>query len=168
MNDLFDLPFEPPEPPAPDPPPPVRAEPVRRVWTVTDLTAAIRDLLETRFTETWVEGELSNCRLWNMGHLYFTIKDANAQIKAVMFRSAMRALRFKPEDGLQVVARGRVSVYDPKGEYQLVCEHMEPQGAGALQVAFEQLKKRLSAEGLFAPERKRSLPALPRKIGIVT
>jgi len=168
MNDLFDLAFEPPEPPAPDPPPPVRAGPVRRVWTVTDLTAAIRDLLETRFTEIWVEGELSNCRLWNTGHLYFTIKDANAQIKAVMFRSAMRALRFKPEDGLQVVARGRVSVYDPKGEYQLVCEHMEPQGAGALQIAFEQLKKRLSAEGLFAPERKRTLPALPRKIGIVT
>jgi exodeoxyribonuclease VII large subunit len=162
MNDLFDLPLEAPEPE------PEQAEPARHVWTVTDLTAAIRDLLETRFTEIWLEGELSNCRLWNTGHLYFTIKDAAAQIKAVMWRSAMRALRFTPEDGLQVVARGRVSVYGPKGEYQLVCEHLEPRGAGALQVAFEQLKKRLSAEGLFAPERKRPLPALPRKIGIVT
>jgi exodeoxyribonuclease VII large subunit len=162
MNDLFDLPLEAPEPePAP-------AEPVRHVWTVTDLTAAIRDSLETRFAEIWLEGELSNCRLWNTGHLYFTIKDGGAQIKAVMWRSAMRGLRFTPEDGLQVLARGRVSVYGPKGEYQLVCEHLEPRGAGALQLAFEQLKKRLSSEGLFAPERKRPLPALPRKIGIVT
>jgi exodeoxyribonuclease VII large subunit len=165
-DDLFDLPFESPEPGA------TRsgaAEPAaRRVWTVSELTAAIRDLLETRFDEIWVEGELSNCRLWNTGHLYFTVRDAGAQIKAVMFRSALRTLRFRPEDGLRVIARGRVSVYDPKGEYQLVCEHLEPQGAGALQVAFEQLKKRLQAEGLFAPERKRALPALPRKIGIVT
>jgi exodeoxyribonuclease VII large subunit len=170
MDDLFDLPFEAPEPePEVEPePPPAEAEPVRHVWTVTDLTAAIRALLETRFTEVWLEGELSNCRLWNTGHLYFTVKDANAQIKAVMWRSAIRALRFKPEDGLRVIARGSVSVYDPKGEYQLVCEHMEPEGVGALQLAFEQLKKRLSAEGLFAQERKRPLPALPRKIGIVT
>jgi exodeoxyribonuclease VII large subunit len=173
MKDLFDLPFEAPEPepePEPEPPPPEppKAQPARRIWTVTDLTAAIRDLLETRFAEVWVEGELSNCRVWNTGHLYFTVKDAGAQIKAVMWRSAMRALRFKPEDGLHVVARGRVSVYDPKGEYQLVCEHMEPQGAGALQLAFEQLKKRLAGEGLFEQARKRPLPALPRKIGIVT
>jgi exodeoxyribonuclease VII large subunit len=173
MKDLFDLPFEAPEPePEPEPEPvpaaPPTAQPVRRVWTVTDLTAAIRNLLETRFAEVWVEGELSNCRPWNTGHLYFTIKDVGAQIKAVMWRSAMRSLRFKPEDGLHVVVRGRVSVYDPKGEYQLVCEHMEPKGAGALQVAFEQLKKRLAAEGLFEQARKRPLPALPRKIGIVT
>lgn len=170
MKDLFDLPFEAPEP-EPDPKrdaEPAPTEPVRRVWSVTDLTAAIRDLLEARFPEVWVEGELSNCRVWNTGHLYFTIKDANAQIKGVMWRSALRALRFKPEDGQHVVARGRVSVYDPKGEYQLVCEHLEPQGAGALQLAFEQLKKRLSAEGLFDGARKRPLPALPRKIGIVT
>jgi exodeoxyribonuclease VII large subunit len=164
MNDLFDLPFEAPAP-EPEPGP---AEPVRRVWTVTDLTAAIRDLLETRFTELWLEGELSNCRLWNTGHLYFTVKDAGAQLRAVMWRSAARALRFAPEDGLRVVARGRISVYDAKGEYQLVCEHLEPLGAGALQVAFEQLKKRLSAEGLFSADRKRPLPALPRKIGVVT
>jgi exodeoxyribonuclease VII large subunit len=170
MKDLFDLPFDAPERRRePDlAPADADAPSVRRVWTVTDLTAAIRDLLETRFSEVWVEGELSNCRLWNTGHLYFTVKDPGAQIKAVMWRSALRTLRFKPEDGLHVVARGRVSVYDPKGEYQLVCEHLEPQGAGALQVAFEQLKKRLSAEGLFDQARKRPLPVLPRKIGVVT
>lgn len=116
----------------------------------------------------WVEGELSNCRPWNTGHLYFTLKDSSAQIKGVIFRSALRYLRFKPEDGLKVVARGRVSVYDPKGEYQLVCEHLEPQGLGALQLAFEQLKARLQAEGLFDAARKRPLPALPRTIGVVT
>jgi exodeoxyribonuclease VII large subunit len=141
----------------------------RRVWTVTSLTAAIRTALESRFGEVWVEGELSNCRLWQQtGHLYFTLKDSGAQVKAVMWRSAVRSLRFRPEDGLLVLARGRLSVYDPKGEYQIVCERMEPQGAGALQLAFEQLKKRLAAEGLFAPERKRPLPALPRAIGVVT
>ena len=164
MSDLFDLPFEAPEP-EPEPAP---VQPARRVWTVSELTAAIRDALETRFAEIWLEGELSNCRLWNTGHLYFTIKDAGAQMRAVMWRPAMRALRFAPEDGLHVVARGRIGVYDVKGEYQLVCEHMEPIGAGALQLAFEQLKKRLSAEGLFAQDRKRPLPALPRKIGVVT
>ncbi len=170
MSDLFDLPFEAPEAePRPEPEPePAQAEPVRRVWTVSELTSAIREMLETRFSEVWLEGELSNCRVWNTGHLYFTIKDAGAQIRAVMWRPAVRALRFAPEDGLHVVARGRVGVYDAKGEYQLVCAHMEPLGAGALQLAFEQLKKRLSAEGLFAPERKRPLPALPRIIGIVT
>ena len=96
------------------------------------------------------------------------LKDSAAQIKAVMFRSSLRYLRFKPQDGLRVVARGRISVYDPKGEYQLVCEHMEPEGLGARQLAFDQLKVRLAAEGLFAPDRKRQLPALPRKIGVVT
>jgi exodeoxyribonuclease VII large subunit len=164
MSDLFDLPFEAPE----SEPEPARPEPARHVWTVSELTAAIRDALETRFAEVWLEGELSNCRIWNTGHLYFTVKDSGAQIRAVMWRTAARALRFAPEDGLHVVARGRVGVYDVKGEYQLVCEHMEPLGAGALQLAFEQLKKRLSAEGLFAQERKRPLPALPRTIGIVT
>ena len=103
----------------------------------------VRDLVEPQFGEVWVEGELSNCRLWNTGHLYFTLKDDASQIKAVIFRSALRYLKFKPADGLRVVARGRVSVYEPKGEYQLVCEHLEPHGLGALQLAFEQLKKRL-------------------------
>ena len=136
--------------------------------TVSELTTAIRTLLEHTFGEVWVEGELSNCRLWNTGHLYFTLKDAAAQLKGVMFRSVVRRLKFRPEDGLQVIARGRISVYEPKGEYQIVCEHLEPHGLGALQLAFEQLKKRLQAEGLFDAQRKRPLPALPRKIGIVT
>jgi exodeoxyribonuclease VII large subunit len=169
MTSLFDLPFEEPPEPEPQPPPPVRT-PVakRRVLSVSELTGRIRTLLEEQFVEISVEGELSNCRVWNTGHLYFTLKDETAQIKGVMFRSALRYLRFKPQDGLRVVARGRVSVYDPKGEYQIVCEHLEPEGLGALQLAFEQLKERLSKEGLFDPRRKRTLPALPRKIGIVT
>jgi len=163
MTSLFDLPFEEPSPqPEPDPPTP------RRVLTVSDLNARIRALLEEQFIEVWVEGELSNCKVWNTGHMYFTLKDSAAQIRGVMFRSALRTLRFKPQDGLRVVARGRVSVYDPKGEYQLVCEHVEPEGLGALQLAFEQLKQRLQAAGLFDPRRKRPLPAWPRKIGIVT
>ncbi|HSK10828.1 MAG TPA: exodeoxyribonuclease VII large subunit, partial [Vicinamibacterales bacterium] len=170
MTGLFDLPFEPPpDPPEAEPPAPKAPEPeARRVWTVTALTAALRDLLETRFADVWVEGEISNCRPWHTGHLYFTLKDAGAQVKAVMFRSAVRALRFKAEDGLRVIVRGRLSVYDPKGEYQIVCEQMEPHGLGALQLAFDQLKKRLQADGLFDQARKRRLPALPRRIGIVT
>ena len=140
----------------------------RIVFTVSDLTANIRGMLENAYSEVWVEAEISNCRLWNTGHLYFTLKDPGAQIKAVMFRSDVRALRFKPEDGLHVIVRGRISVYEPKGEYQIVCERMEPHGLGALQLAFDQLKRRLQAEGLFDAARKRPLPALPRKIGIVT
>ena len=163
MSSLFDLPFEesPDEPVTPQPEP-------RRILTVSELTTKIRTLLEERFFEIWVEGELSNCRVWTSGHMYFTLKDRHAQIKGVMFGSALRLLRFKPQDGLRVVARGRVSVYGPKGEYQLACEHMEPEGLGARQLAFEQLKERLSAAGLFDPQRKRPLPALPRKIGIIT
>jgi exodeoxyribonuclease VII large subunit len=175
MSSLFDLPFEEPEPfdsarGKPDPPAeaPAPAAPVRRVLTVSELTGRIRTLLEEQFFEIWVEGELSNCRVWNTGHMYFTLKDAHAQIKGVMFRSALRLLRFKPEDGLRVVARGRISVYDPKGEYQILCEHLEPEGLGARQLAFDQLKQRLSAAGLFDAARKRPLPALPRKIGVVT
>src|SRR5216110_2807576 len=140
----------------------------RVVFTVTELTVRVRDLLETEFFEVWVEGELSNCRLWNTGHLYFTLKDASSQLRGFMFRSTLRYLKFKPVDGLRVVARGKISVYEPKGEYQLVCEHLEPHGLGARQLAFDQLKKRLQEEGLFDAARKRPLPALPRKIGIVT
>ena len=185
MSDLFDLPFEDEEPEQAgpkDPPDARRPDPLgpadqpglptpvagRRVLTVTELTVRVRDLLEAEFFELWVEGELSNCRLWNTGHLYFTLKDSAAQIRGVIFRSALRYLKFKPADGLRVVARGRVSVYEPKGEYQLVCEHLEPQGLGALQLAFDQLKKRLQEDGLFDASRKRPLPLLPRKIGIVT
>ena len=173
MDSLFDLPFEEPEPePEPAAPAPVAPVPAtlesRRVLSVSELTGRIRTLLEERFVEVWVEGELSNCRVWNTGHMYFTLKDAGAQIKGVMFRVALSYLRFKPTDGLRVVARGRVSVYGPKGEYQIVCEHLEPEGLGALQLAFDQLKERLAREGLFDERRKRPLPALPRKIGVVT
>ena len=180
MSSLFDLPFEEPssaeategkptEAASGNPDELGRQEPeTRRVLSVSELTARIRTLLEEKFFEIWVEGELSNCRVWTSGHMYFTLKDRNAQIKGVMFGSALRLLRFKPADGLRVVARGRVSVYGPKGEYQIACEHMEPEGFGARQLAFEQLKERLSAAGLFDPQRKRALPALPRKIGIVT
>jgi exodeoxyribonuclease VII large subunit len=165
MTPPFDLPFDVPEdPPTPAPEAPQR----RRILTVSQLTAQLRGLLESRFMEIWVEGEISNSRVWNTGHMYFTLKDAGAQIKGVMFRSALRALRFAPHDGLRVVARGHLSVYDPKGEYQIICEHLEPEGLGALQLAFDQLKQRLSEEGLFDAARKRPLPVLPRKIGVVT
>jgi exodeoxyribonuclease VII large subunit len=163
VSSLFDLPFEEPEP-EPATPEPVK----RRIVTVSELTANVREMLESAFPEIWVEGELSNAKVWTTGHLYFTLKDGGAQIKGVMFRSALRYLKFKPEDGMHVVVRARLSVYDPKGEYQLVAEHMEPHGLGALQLAFEQLKKKLSAEGLFEAARKRPLPALPRRIGVVT
>jgi len=164
MANLFDLPFE--EPAEPAPSAPVRMK--RRVLTVSQLTQHVRTILEAEFHEVWVEGELSNCRVWNTGHLYFTLKDSSAQLRGVIFRSALRLLKFKPADGLKVLARGRLSVYEPKGEYQLTCEHLEPQGFGALQLAFDQLKSRLQEEGLFDAARKRPLPALPRKIGVVT
>src|SRR5215211_4184538 len=165
MSGLFDQPFEE-EPPARNeaPPPPAR----RRIVSVAELTAGIRSSLEAGFGELWVEGEISNCRVWNTGHVYFTLKDESAQLKAVMFRSAYRYLKFKVDDGIHVVARGRLSVYEPKGEYQLVCEHLEPEGLGARQLAFEQLKERLAQHGLFDAKRKRPLPPLPRKIGVVT
>ena len=174
MGDLFDQPFEDDEPiEAPAAPPAAAAPaaprvPERKVYSVSELTSGIRGLLETAFGEIWVEGEISNCKIWNSGHMYFTLKDGAAQIKGIMFRASLRYLRFKPADGLHVVARGALSVYEPKGEYQLACEHMEPKGLGALQLAFEQLKKQLQAEGLFERARKRALPALPRRIGIVT
>jgi exodeoxyribonuclease VII large subunit len=164
MSDLFSQPFEDDE--AGRRPAPARVD--RRVHSVSELTSAIRGTLESSFSDLWVEGEISNCRVWNTGHAYFTLKDDTAQIRAVMFRSAVRYLKFALEDGIHVIARGRLGVYEPKGEYQLQCEHMEPRGLGALQLAFEQLKRKLHAEGLFEAARKRPLPALPRKIGIVT
>ena len=163
------LPFDEQDPPKLAPMRPAsEGGPTRTILTVSELNATIRDLLENELPNTWVEGEISNARVWNTGHMYFTLKDSASQIKAVMFRSAVRYLKFKPEDGLKVVARGKISVYDPKGEYQIICEHLEPKGLGALQQAFEQLKKKLQAEGLFDTARKRPLPALPRRIGIVT
>jgi exodeoxyribonuclease VII large subunit len=142
--------------------------PERRVWTVRGLVAAVRTLVEREYSDAWVEGEISNFRAPDSGHLYFTLKDGSAQIRAVMFRSAARLLRFRPTDGMQVMVRGRVTIYEDRGELQIAAEHIEPKGAGGLQVAFEQLKAKLEAEGLFAAERKKTIPTLPARIGIVT
>ena len=142
--------------------------PERRIWSVRDLIASVRTQLEREFTDAWVEGEISNFRAHPSGHLYFTLKDQSAQIRVVMFRSSARLLRFKPADGMQVIARGRVTIYEDRGELQISAEYLEPKGAGALQVAFEQLKAKLEAEGLFDSARKKAIPALPNRIGIVT
>jgi exodeoxyribonuclease VII large subunit len=142
--------------------------PERRVWKVRDLVAAVRTHVEREYSDAWVEGEISNFRAPDSGHLYFTLKDGDAQIRAVMFRSSARLLRFRPTDGLQVVVRGRVTVYEDRGELQISAEYIEPKGAGSLQLAFEQLKAKLEAEGLFASTRKKPLPTLPARIGIVT
>ena len=140
----------------------------RPILTVSQLTAEIKSLLEKNFEHLWVEGEISNLRIPSSGHFYCTLKDASAQIRAVMFRMQNRLLKFQPEDGLQVVGYGRLTVYEPRGEYQLVLDHLEPKGLGALQLAFEQLKEKLAREGLFDPARKKPLPFLPQKIGIIT
>jgi exodeoxyribonuclease VII large subunit len=142
--------------------------PDRRVWIVRELVAAIRTHLERECGGRWVEGEISNFRAHDSGHLYFTLKDREAQIKAVMFRSQARLLRFRPENGMHVMLRGRVTVFEKGGDLQLSAEYLEPKGAGALQIAFEQLKAKLEAEGLFEQARKRPLPPLPQCIGIVT
>jgi exodeoxyribonuclease VII large subunit len=142
--------------------------PRRTIWSVTDLTARIRDLLAGEFTDVFVEGEVSNAHAAQSGHLYFTLKDNHAQIRCVCFRAQLARLKFRPEDGLHVTVRGSISVYESRGEYQFYVEHVEPVGLGALQLAFEQLKKRLDGEGLFDPERKKPLPALPRCVGLVT
>ncbi|MCC7042906.1 MAG: exodeoxyribonuclease VII large subunit [Acidobacteria bacterium] len=157
MSDLFALPFDDDTPHEPQAP-----------WSVSELTAAIRGALEGAFASVAVEGEISNCRQWSSGHLYFTLKDDRAQLRAVMFRTTVRTLKFKPEDGMRVVARGRLGVYDAKGEYQLICDALDPHGLGARQAAFEALKRQLQAEGLFDQARKRPLPTLPRRIGVVT
>src|SRR5437870_6313446 len=136
--------------------------------TVSQLTASIRSELEKRFGSVWVEGEISNFRAHGSGHWYFTLKDEFAQLRAACYRSNNQRIRFRPEDGLQIRARGRVSVYEAKGEYQLIVEALEPVGAGALQLAFEQTKARLLAEGLFATELKRAIPFFPRRVGVVT
>jgi len=142
--------------------------PQRRVWKVRDLVAAVRTHIEREYSDAWVEGEISNFRAPESGHLYFTLKDGNSQIRVVMFRSSARLLRFRPADGLEVVVRGRVTIYEDRGELQISAEYIEPQGAGSLQLAFEQLKAKLEAEGLFAAERKKPIPSLPSRIGIVT
>ena len=140
----------------------------RKIYSVTELNLAIKGLLEKQFPDVWVAGEVSNFRGASSGHLYFTLKDAGAQLRAVCFRNQARYLKFKPQDGISVIARGRLGVYEARGEYQLYVEYLEPAGLGALQLAFEQLKAKLAAEGLFDPARKKPLPVLPRTVGVVT
>jgi exodeoxyribonuclease VII large subunit len=140
----------------------------RRVWSVRALVTDIRQHIETAYTDLWVEGEISNCRPAPSGHIYFTLKDGEAQLPVVLFRRQASLLRFRLADGFAVLVRGRVSVYESRGQLQLIGETVEPRGAGALQLAFEQLKARLLAEGLFDAERKRSLPAFPKCIGVIT
>src|SRR5229473_2089356 len=142
--------------------------PERKIWSVTELTARIRDLLARNFTDIWVQGEISNSHEAQSGHFYFTLKDAKAQVRCVCFKSQVRLFKFHPEDGLHVTLRGSISVYEPRGEYQIYVEHIEPVGLGALQLAFEQLKRKLEAEGLFDTARKKPLPMLPQRIGLVT
>jgi exodeoxyribonuclease VII large subunit len=157
MDDSFDLPFDEPAGRGPSPP-----------LSVSDLTARLKAVVEGAFDRVTVEGEVSNCRRWSSGHIYFTLKDERAQLRAVVFRLTARQLRFALEDGMHVVARGRIGLYEVKGEYQLICDAVEPHGLGALQAAFDQLKRQLQAEGLFDAARKRPLPVLPRRIGVVT
>ena len=140
----------------------------RKPLTVSQLTNSIRIALESRFASVWVEGEISNFKSHSSGHWYFTLKDSNAQLRAKCFRSTNTRIRFRPTDGLHVRARGKLSIYAPRGEYELVVDALDPVGAGALRIAFEQLRDRLNAEGLFAKELKRPLPVFPRRVGIVT
>src|SRR5579863_175310 len=142
--------------------------PQRRVWKVSELTQQIGNLLEGSFPDVWVEGEVSNYRPAQSGHLYFTLKDAQAQIRCICFRDQLRGIKFRPDNGLQVTVRGSLGIYEPRGEYQIYVSHIEPVGLGALQLAFEQLKKKLQEEGLFEHSRKKPLPVLPRCIGVVT
>jgi exodeoxyribonuclease VII large subunit len=143
-------------------------QPEKRIYTVSDLTARIRDLLAKNFTDISVQGEISNCRSATSGHYYFTLKDERAQVKCVLFKSQTRGMKFRPEDGLKMVVRGSLSVYEGRGEYQIYVETLEPIGRGALQLAFEQLKRQLEADGLFDGARKKPLPLLPNRIGLIT
>ena len=140
----------------------------RTVWQVGDLVSQVRELVENEYGDVWVEGEISNYRPASSGHVYFTLKDAAAQLPIVLFRRQAMLLRFRPEEGLHVLVRGRISVYEQRGQMQLIAETMEPVGAGSLQLAFEQLKARLKSEGLFDADRKKPLPAFPRTVAIVT
>jgi exodeoxyribonuclease VII large subunit len=140
----------------------------RRPLSVSELTAEVRGALESRFSNVWVEGEISNFKAAQSGHWYFTIKDEWSQLRSTCFRGVNGRIRFRPSDGLQVRARGRLTVYEPRGEYELVVEALDPVGAGALRVAFEQMKERLGAEGLFDEELKRPLPLFPHRVGVVT
>jgi len=139
-----------------------------RVYTVSTLTEEIKGLLETHFEFIWVEGEISNFRMPSSGHFYMVLKDENAQVRAVMFRPQARYLKFTPEDGMMILAQGRIGVYQPRGEYQIILDYLEPLGVGALALAFEQLKKKLAAEGLFDEAVKRPLPFLPQRVAVIT
>lgn len=152
------------EPPQPAP----RTPAERKLWSVAELVSTLRGRVEREYADVWVEGEISNCRPAPSGHLYFTLKDGDAQILAVLFRRQASLLPFRPEDGMAVLLKGRVSVFESRGQLQLIGESLEPRGAGALQVAFEQLKAKLKSEGLFEAERKRALPAFPRTVGVIT
>ena len=142
--------------------------PERRIFRVSELNSAVQALFVSEFRSIWVIGEISGCRAASSGHFYFSLKDDHSQIKCVLFKGNARFAKFKPQDGLAVLARGNLEVYEARGEYQLIVELLEPKGAGTLQIAFEQLKKRLGAEGLFDQSRKRALPKLPMRIGIIT
>lgn len=139
-----------------------------KILTVSELNAFIRDILESRFDLVWVEGEISNFRSPSSGHFYFTLKDEKSQIRAVVFRSQNRFLKFTPKDGLKIVARGKITLFEARGEYQIILDYIEPKGWGAMQLAFEELKEKLRKEGLFDTSRKKPLPLLPQKIGIIT
>src|SRR5687768_15365453 len=139
-----------------------------KILTVSELTLLVRDRLEQGFPDLWIEGEVSNLRTPGSGHLYFTLKDETSQIRAILFRTGAQRLRFAVREGVHVIVRGRLTVYEPRGEYQIVLDYLEPKGIGALQVAFEQLKEKLAREGLFDSGRKRPVPLLPRCIGVVT
>jgi exodeoxyribonuclease VII large subunit len=143
-------------------------QPTRQILTVSELTAKIRDLLAKNFMDILVQGEISNCREAQSGHIYFTLKDDRAQVRCVFFKQQQRGIKFRPEDGLHITVRGSISVYEQRGEYQIYVEKIDLVGQGALQLAFEQLKKRLEAEGLFDAKRKKPLPLLPSRIGIIT
>jgi exodeoxyribonuclease VII large subunit len=143
-------------------------EPERRIFRVSELNAAVQRRFEEEFSGIWVAGEISSCKVAASGHYYFSLKDDKSQLRCALFKGAARFVKFKPVDGLAVIARGKLEVYEARGEYQLIVEALEPQGAGALQIAFEQMKKRLAMEGLFDAARKRALPRLPKRIGIVT
>ena len=143
-------------------------EPIRNIYTVSELTANIKTLLEEQFPFVWIVGEISNFRTPLSGHFYFTLKDAESQINAVMFRGHQRQLKFKPEDGMRITGMGRLSVYEPRGTYQIILEYLEPSGIGALQIAYEKLKARLAEDGLFDTEYKKDIPFLPHKIALIT
>ncbi|MFN7932421.1 MAG: exodeoxyribonuclease VII large subunit [Bryobacteraceae bacterium] len=147
---------------------PIQWETPQRHFTVTTLTNAMRDALSADFADIWVAGEISGVKAATSGHVYFTLKDTNAQIRCALFARTARFIRFKPRDGVEVLLRGRIDIYAPRGEYQLLVDAIEPRGIGALQIAFEQLKQKLAQEGLFDAARKRPLPPYPKRIGIIT